>query len=168
MIKFYFDSQAYLMDSSRHIRTHQKINPYNNTDITSFDEALTWARMYLNNELSARPIYFDLEIKKNDEDVNILNKEVEYTMILKESTGTITGEYEILITSETGSIKKKIIFIDGEAEFETHLEMEGIYEIELNEDFYIGSQKCIALIVTDNNVSYSTGKQEHKLIFEVK
>lgn len=149
-MRFKYDSAAYLQDENKHINVEQLVNPFNMKNINNFEDAEKWMRQFLSFELNAQPLFFSLAIKniENDMQAYELVKNKVYSFTITESSGRLSGEYQTTISclDNNEKIEVTLMFADGEATIEHSFDSKGNYRFDLDNDFYIGQDKFIAII----------------------
>lgn len=160
-MKFLYDNTVARLYDNKYVNVIQAKNPYNNTDITNKEEALEWAKQYLLEVHDSNLIYFELElVTDNEEELLITNKK--YNLKLKETTGRLTGKYNITINSENETISKEAMFADGEASIDILFKYADIYEVMLEVPFYIGQDKYLTLI-DESDVPVTISKHSNSI-----
>lgn len=169
----YNGSTVLLIDESKHIFVEQYINPFIMKKIETEEDAETWMREFLSNQLNAQPIFFTLAINDLEDDteaVTLLNHK-KYGFNLRETTGRLSGKYKTTISclNNADKIEVDLVFADGEAILEYAFDSKGEYVFDLDNEFYIGQDKFISIVIENNNNEielYSNNKRN--LSFEIK
>lgn len=170
-MKFKYDTIARLKDESRYINVEQAINPFSMKSIENSDDAEQWMRQFLITELNAQPLFFELSIKEVDGSIieGNLIKNKSYLFSIKESSNRLSGEYKTTITCLENNEKQEVdlMFTDGEATLEYSFNTKGNYIFDLDNDFYIGQDKFIAITFEDTEVMLYSENNFRNLSFEV-
>lgn len=140
-MKIKYENGSVSMYDNKHVNVYQTMNPHhNNASIDNEDKAIRWAKEHLMIMFEARPIYFNIEC---DGEVTV-GEECEIK--ITESTSKLTGEYHIAFKEGDNTIKLPVVFADGEATVKTTFYKEGVYHIDLDQEYMIGQDKYMMLI----------------------
>lgn len=166
-MKFYFDTKACLVDRNRYINVEQMINPFSMTPIDNFEDAEKWMRQFLSFELNAQPLFFTLSVVESEGNKLVKNKP--YTFKIQESSGRLSGLYKSTISclNNNEKIDIELMFADGEATLDYAFYNPGNYEFDLDNDFYIGENRFIAITTESNISNLDLPENSKSLIFTV-
>lgn len=145
-MNFVYDGYTARLFDNKYVNIVQDNNPYINTVISNKPEAEIWLRQCLSHIYDAMPLY--MKILSNDD--KFITGET-YRLFIKESTGNLTGSYSIIFNGKSNKIEHEAIFVDGEAIIEIKFKNSDVYEIDLDNEFFIGNQKYIYIIDNSND-----------------
>ena len=145
-MNFVYDGYTARLFDNKYVNIVQDNNPYINAVISNKSEAESWLRQCLSYIYDAMPLY--MKILSNDD--KFITGET-YRLLIKESTGNLTGSYSIVFNGKNNKIEHEAIFVDGEAIIEIKFKNSDVYEIDLDNEFFLGDQKYIYILDNSND-----------------
>lgn len=149
----YKNQSIIIKDKLRNINVVQSIDPYTSGQLDTFEKGMSYIEKYIKNIIDSNIIYFQLDIYKDEDKVEILKTNENYNIRLKEGTGKLVGNYNIKIIQQEEVKIVNFDFIDGEAAAIVDFHNSGIYELDIDCDFYIGKEKYISIVVLEDDIS---------------
>lgn len=162
----YDNSTLYITDDSG-LNISQSFDPKTGKRFENIDDATEYLFRYIKEDLKSSIIYFEMSVFNEDgelADINNISKDEIYVVTLKESTGRLTGKYDIIFRSQDFDMVKTFTFMDGEASRKLMFNLSNEYKVILDNKFTIGQDTYLTLIdeMADNSFETFSSKQVSK------